>query len=259
MTDQSLSAQIETAKAPPAQRSLAVELRHAEPAIAAALPEGFPGGPERFVRIVLTAVRLNPDLAKCTAISTIGAAMQAAQLGLTPGMLGEAWIIPYRSKTGTYEASFQIGWRGMVALAARARLRVTGAVVHEGDYFTWELGLEPSLVHRPVLERGKAIAWYAIVRDMDTGQLAGFAVLDRAMVEKRRKVSKAPNSPAWTEWYDEMALGKAAREALRFAPLTVEMGTAFASEEAVRTDLGGQAEDYAAPWQPGDEAEVVEG
>jgi recombination protein RecT len=184
--------------------------------------------------------------------------MQAAQLGLTPGVLGEAWIIPYRNRHGGYDASFQIGWRGMVALAARAQLRVTGAVVHERDEFDWELGLNPQLIHKPHKgDRGRATHWYAIVRDMDTGQLAGFAVLDRTMVEKRRKVSKSPDSPAWRDWYDEMALGKAAREALRFAPLTVEMGTAFASEETLRTDLGSSPDDFT-PDETVTDAEIVE-
>lgn len=241
-----LAEQIDKASAAALERRpLLTELQRMEGQIQAALPEHFPGGAERFIRIVTTAVRLAPELAKCTPVSLLGASMQAAQLGLTPGVLGECWLIPYKNK-GVQEASFQIGWRGMVALARRSGLRVTGAVVYENDAFDWELGLTPRLVHKPWQgeNRGKAIYWYAIVREA-SGELAGFAVLDRAMVEKRRRVSRSPDSPAWTNWYDEMALGKAAREALRFAPLTVEMGTALASEETVRTSLTAHPEEMA--------------
>lgn len=243
-----IARRVTEAKAP----NLAIELQTVRPQIEAALPAGFPGGADRFLRIVLTAVRLAPDLAKCTPISVIGAAMQAAQLGLTPGALGEAWIIPYKNnKSGIYEASFQIGWRGMVALAGRSGMSVTGAIVYERDAFDYELGLEPRLYHKPGRgERGGSIYWYAIVRDKETRALVGFAVLDRAQVERRRSFSRSPNSPAWRDWFDEMALGKAAREALRFAPLTVELSVALASEETVRSNLEASAEELGEAWEP---------
>lgn len=228
-----LTRQMTEAKAP----GIALELRQARPQIEAALPSAFPGGAERFVRLVLTAVRLAPDLAKCTPISIMGAAMQCAQLGLTPGALGEAWLIPYK-RGNVYEASFQIGWRGWVALAARSGLLVTGETVHERDAFDYEKGLEPRLYHKPARgERGPSIYWYAIVRDSDTGRLVNFAVVDREYVEKRRKFGRSGDSPAWRNWYDEMALGKAVREALRTSALSVELGAAYTSEETVRSNL----------------------
>lgn len=217
--------------------------------ISRALPGAFPGGPERFARLVLTAVRMVPDLNRCTPMSVVGAAMQAAQLGLEPGVLGQAWILPYRNnRTGQTEATFQLGWRGLVALAARSGFLLTGATVYPGDVFEYELGLEPKLRHLPdkyaVEQPGEL--WWAVARDRDHGTIAGVAVLNRAKVEKRRKASKSPSSPAWTTWYDEMALGKAAREVCRFLPLTVEMATAVASDGTVRVELEGSPDDYPA-------------
>lgn len=233
------------------------ELEAARPAIEAALPRGFPGGRDRFERIVLTAVRLSPGLARCTPVSILGAALQAAQLGLTPGALGECWLIPYRNKdTGLEEASFQLGWKGLVALASRSGIRITGAAVHEADQFDYELGLEPRLTHRPAGgDRGAPVYWYAIARDANTGALVDFAVIDREAVEKRRKASKVPNSPAWREWYSEMALGKAARELARFLPMTVEMANAIASDGLVRRELTGEADEHVADYIDVDEVE----
>lgn len=245
-----LAKAIDTARRNPEAPSLRMELERSRSAIDAALPDHFPGGAERFIRIVQTAVRLTPDLAKCTPMSIIGAAMQSAQLGLTPGVLGEAWLIPYKNgKTGQYEASFQVGWKGLLVLANRSRLRLMGATVHERDYFEWELGLEPKLRHKPARDnRGPAIYWYAVVRDADTGQLVGFAVVDREHVERRRQSGRSANSPAWRDWYDEMALTKAAREALRMAPLSIEMSGALMAEDRVRTTVEQAPEDMEA-WE----------
>lgn len=216
-----------------------------------ALPDGYVGGAERFARTVLTCVARDPNLLKCNPTSIIGAAMQAAQLGLTPGVLGEAWLIPYGG-----ECTFQLGYKGLVALASRAGVTIQAHTVYERDEFDYELGLNPTLHHKPAKgDRGRGEHWYAVARDRDTGALLGFAVLDRHQVDKRRKANRG-KSPAWDQWYDEMALSKAVREVCRLLPLTVEMATAIASDGAVRTEIDAQpdeiiADDYI-------EAEVVE-
>ena len=65
--------------------------------------------PERFTRMVLSALSTNPKLAACTPKSFLGAMMRAAQLGLEPNTpLGQAYLIPYRNK-GVDEVQFQIG------------------------------------------------------------------------------------------------------------------------------------------------------
>lgn len=75
--------------------------------IAKALPSVIT--PERFTRIVLSAISNNPELAQCTSKSFLGAMMQAAQLGLEPNTpLGQAYLIPYRNK-GILECQFQLG------------------------------------------------------------------------------------------------------------------------------------------------------
>lgn len=206
-----------------------------------ALPDGYVGGAERFARTVLTCVARDPNLLKCSPTSIIGAAMQAAQLGLTPGVLGEAWLIPYGG-----ECTFQLGYKGLVALAARAGVTIQAHTVYERDEFDYELGLTPTLHHKPAKgDRGKGEYWYAVARDRDTGALLGFAVLDRHHVDKRRKASRG-KSPAWDQWYDEMALSKAVREVCRLLPLTVEMASALASDGAVRTEIDAQPDEIIA-------------
>lgn len=82
-------------------------IKRMEPQIAKALPSIVT--PERFTRIVTTALSSNPDLADCTPESFLGAIMQSAQLGLEPNTpLGDAYLVPYRNK-GRLETQFQIG------------------------------------------------------------------------------------------------------------------------------------------------------
>lgn len=75
--------------------------------------------PERFTRIVLSALSTNPKLAETTPQSFLGAMMTAAQLGLEPNTsLGQAYLLPYwNSKANAYECQFQLGYKGLLDLA----------------------------------------------------------------------------------------------------------------------------------------------
>ena len=76
--------------------------------------------PERFTRIVLSALSTNPKLAETTPQSFLGAMMTAAQLGVEPNTpLGQAYLIPYRNK-GVMECQFQLGYKGLIDLAYRS-------------------------------------------------------------------------------------------------------------------------------------------
>ena len=71
--------------------------------------------PERFTRIVLSALSTNPKLAQTTPQSFLAAMMTAAQLGVEPNApLGQAYLIPYfNSRTRCSECQFQLGYKGM--------------------------------------------------------------------------------------------------------------------------------------------------
>ena len=82
-------------------------LKTMEGEIAKALPSVIT--PERFTRIVTTALSSNPQLNNCTPQSFLGAMMTAAQLGLEPNTpLGQAYLLPYNNH-GTLECQFQLG------------------------------------------------------------------------------------------------------------------------------------------------------
>jgi recombination protein RecT len=111
--------------------------------IAAALPKHL--NPERMARIALTEFRKNPDLGKCDPRTVFGAIIIAAQLGLEPGVMGQAYLIPYKGV-----CTLVPGWQGYVDLVARAgRASVWTDVVRSGDTFVYAKGTNPGITHEP--------------------------------------------------------------------------------------------------------------
>ena len=165
--------------------------------------------PERFTRMVLSAISTNPKLGDCTPNSFLGAMMNAAQLGLEPNTpLGQAYILPYMNK-GVMEAQFQIGYKGLIDLAYRSgEVEVIQShIVYENDEFDCEYGLEPKLSHKPASSnRGNPIKVYAVFKTKSGG--FGFEVMSMDDVrEHAAKYSKAYGTSysPWKTNFEEMA------------------------------------------------------
>ncbi len=205
--------------------------------IKAALPSVMT--PERFTRIALSAVSGNPQLAKCSPQSFLGAMMTAAQLGLEPNTpLGQAYLIPYRNH-GNLECQFQLGYKGMIDLAYRSgQVSIIQAhTVYENDRFVYELGLDPKLEHVPAKgERGDPAYYYAVFRTKDDGY--GFSVMSIEEVRAHaRKYSKSFNNGPWQTNFDEMAKKTVLKRALKYAPLKSEFAKAISSDETIKSNL----------------------
>jgi recombination protein RecT len=206
-------------------------IRQMEPQIRKALPSVIT--PERFTRMVLTALSSTPKLQTCTPQSFLGAMMQAAQLGVEPNTpLGQAYLIPYGSV-----CQFQLGYKGLIDLAYRSGevSSIQAHEVHENDTFEYEYGLEPKLRHVPArTDRGPVTYYYAVLKLKNGG--VGFEVMSREDVETfARKKSKAFNNGPWKTDFDEMAKKTVLKKVLKYAPLKTEFARAVASDESVKT------------------------
>ena len=164
--------------------------------------------PERFVRVAVTAVRLNPKLGECTQASFLGALFQAAQLGLEPNVEGQAYLIPYSNtkyvngrKTKVMEAQFQIGYKGYIELFYRhgAALTIDMHTVYENDKFEYQYGTNGYIKHCPVLtDRGKPIAYYANATLRNGG--TAFKVMSKEeCLEHGRTHSKCYITMEWSD------------------------------------------------------------
>lgn len=234
-----VAVQNEKALANGGKKTMQGYIKSMEGEIAKALPSVMT--PERFTRMVLSAISTNPKLASCTPASFLGAMMNAAQLGLEPNTpLGQAYILPYQNK-GTLEAQFQIGYKGLIDLAYRSGEveLVQAHIVYANDKFEVQLGLEPKLVHVPAdKDRGEAIKVYAMFKTKSGGY--GFEVMSmdaiRLHAEKYSKAYKSGYSP-WSTNFEEMAKKTVLKKCLKYAPLKSDFVRQAAQDGSVKTEI----------------------
>lgn len=208
------------------QDSIQSLLKKMEPQMALCLPKHL--SPSRLARIALTVLRQNSKLQQCEPTSFIAAIMQAAQLGLEPGVLGQCYLIPYGN-----ECQFMPGYRGLIDLARRSGniVSIVARVVYENDLFNYEYGLQEKLEHKPALDnKGKIIAFYAVAILKDGGHQ--FEIMSKNEVDKIRDTySKAKNKGPWVDNYEEMAKKTVIRRLFKWLPSSPEMQKAAMLDE----------------------------
>lgn len=213
------------------EQTVAAYLKKMEPEFAKALPAHMTA--ERLARVALTTIRTTPKLLECTIPSLMGAVVQAAQLGLEPGLIGHCYIIPYGK-----EAQFIIGYKGMIDLARRSGQiqNIYAHAVYEADHFEYELGLHPKLEHKPASGRRGAMTYvYAVAHFKDGGYQ--FEVMDMEEIERRRQRSKASKNGPWVTDFEEMAKKTVIRHMWKYLPISIEIQQQAAQDEIVRKDI----------------------
>ena len=208
--------------------------------IAKALPSVIT--PERFTRMVFTAISSNPKLQECTPQSFLGAMMAAAQMGTEVNTsLQQAYILPFYNK-GKMEATYILGYRGLIDLAYRSG-EIKSIQAHE-DYenaeFSYEYGLEPKLRHVPAkTDRGEVTHFYAVFTTKDGGY--GFEVMSiedvRAFARKYSKSFGNASSP-WTTNFNSMAKKTVLKQILKYAPLKTEFVRGITQDETIHDTIG---------------------
>lgn len=240
------------------KKTMQAYIKAMEPAIKKALPSVIT--PERFTRMVLSALSSTPKLAKCSPQSFLAAMMTAAQLGVEPNTaLGQAYLLPYRNH-GQMECQFQLGYKGLIDLAYRSgEVSVIQAhTVYENDVFEYELGMDPKLRHVPAkADRGEAVAYYAMFKTKDGGY--GFEVMSVDDVQRhaqRYSKSYENGSSPWRSNFDEMAKKTVLKRALKYAPLKSDFVRGVAQDETIKAELSDEM--YAVPDETVFEAEGEE-
>lgn len=205
-----------------------------------ALPRHFTA--DRFARVFLTAIRMNPKLAQADFVSLLGAMMASAQLGLEPNTpLGQCYLIPYANKkTGKTDVQFQLGYKGIIDLCHRSRMykSIYAHAVDEADFFDYEYGLDQKLIHKPAkTPKGNSVYYYAVYR-LDNGG-SNFTVwsYDKVLAHAMKysqswdATAKAfKYGSAWASSFDSMALKTVLIDVLKFAPKSVELDKAVNSD-----------------------------
>lgn len=219
-------------------QTIAAYLKKMEYQIAEAMPKHM--NIERLSRIALTTIRTTPKLLECSIPSLMGAVMQAAQLGLEPGLIGHCYIIPYGK-----EATFIIGYKGMIDLARRSGniQSIAAHEVYENDFIELTYGLEENLQHVPWFlrkdekptESGKVIGAYMVAKFNDGGHFIHYMPISE--IEAHRKRSKAANNGPWVTDYTEMCKKTVVRSGWKWLPISVEIASAVMQDETTRKDI----------------------
>ena len=185
---------------------------------------------DKFVRVAITTIRKNPALAKCNRESLLGALMVSAQLGLEPGILEQAYLIPYGN-----EVQFQISYKGMIELLRRSgQLKdIYAYPVYENDEFDIVYGLNRYLIHKPNFEdRGNVKGYYAVAILKDDTK-AFYYMTKKEVEEYRNKFSKSAKSSKspWTTDFDAMAEKTVLKKMLKYLPVSTEYLESMTKDE----------------------------
>lgn len=252
-----------------AANSLADQIRKMEAQFKLAMPKGAEA--TQLVRDALTALRMTRNLAKCEHTSVMGSLMTCAQLGLRPGVLGHAWLLPFWSKKASKDAKGRdvpghvaqlvIGYQGLIELAHRSDnvASIIARTVYENDTFDIDYGIADSLVHKPHRGsggRGDATDYYAIVKFVNGGY-AFWSMSHTEMESHRDKHATAKTRDGrvfgpWADHFEAMAHKTCVRMLAKYMPKSTELANALAADERVRVDLSPDV-------QPAEAAEYVEG
>ena len=223
----------------PKDRQFPAMLEQFKGEIARALPRHL--NADRMARIALTCFRQNPKLAQCQPASVFAAVIQASQLGLEPGLLGQCYLIPYKD-----ECTLQLGYQGLVDLVRRTGRvkRIEAHVVRDGDKFAYRTGLNTVLEHEPALDGdpGEMRLAYAVAEFSDGGFHVD--VMTRQQIESIRDRSQnVQNARKWdksTPWdtdSEEMWRKTLLRRICKYLPRSPELATAIALDEATKQSL----------------------
>ena len=190
---------------------------------------------DRFVRIAITTIRLNPKLAKCNPESLIGALMVSAQLGLEPGTLGQCYLIPFENKkAGTVECQFQIGYKGLIELLRRSGQLsdIYSYTVYENDDFNIEYGLSRTLVHKPnFTDRGEIKGFYAVAILKDGAKAFEYMTKDEVVKHEEKYRKGSYKNDVWNKNFEEMAQKTVVKKLLKWLPVSVEFLEMAAKDE----------------------------
>ena len=203
----------------------------------AALPAHIPV--ERFVRVLTTAVVNNPALLEADRRSLFLSALRAAQDGLLPDGR-EGALVTFGQ---------QVQWLPMIAgILKKVRnsgelLSIAAHVAYSNDDFTYELGDDEKIHHRPALDdRGNPRLVYAIAKTKDGGIYR--EIMTVGDVEKVRAVSRAANKGPWVSFWGEMARKTVLRRLSKRLPMSSDLDDMIRRDDY---DFDGERSDAGSP------------
>lgn len=206
--------------------------------------------PDMLLQYCISSINREPQLRNCTPVSVLSCFMQCAALGLKPSNvdgLGQAYILPYSNKNhkgGQPDATFVIGYKGMLKLLENSGIYAQPVAVYEDDgvklkmdakgtpYIECPSDINLDADHSPDklkfvflsidLPNGGTYASYMSRKDLE-------AYRDRYAPRSRYK-GNAVTGP-WVTNFVEMGMKTLIRRSFKYLPVSVEAKTAVTVDE----------------------------
>ena len=222
----------------PSLDGLRQAIKRERPRLQSYLPDGL--SIDRFEALLERQVRNNPRLAECSIHNVLREISDAATSGLPiDGQFST--LIVRDSKRGPPKCTWDPTYRGLIAqaLASGFVVDVQSGVVRSNDFFEFNEGSAPSLVHRRTLLPN----WGDVIAELGDGQAQHgrprFRILTAGDIAKIRAMSPAGDRGAWGHWADMMARKSAIRRLLHRLPagtvrLSAPMEITAAPDEPAR-------------------------
>ena len=184
--------------------------------------------PERFIRVVLTAASITPDILACDKQTLWNSCLRACNDGLLPDGI-EGAIVPFKGK-----AQWMPMYQGLLKKFRNSGefKWVAAGIVYEGDeydHFIDETG--EHFRHRAAdAPSGKIRRVYAIATTKGGGSF--IADMPLADINKRRAMSRATRDDApWKEWPEEMMKKTALRMLSKLLPKSSDLDALLRRDE----------------------------
>jgi recombination protein RecT len=196
----------------------------------AALPEHIK--PERFQRIVLTAVLGDPQLLRADRKSLLESAMRAAQDGLLPDKREGAFVVfNTKQKVDGKDVWVKaVQWMPMIGGIIKKMHQsgeiasISAKVVYGGDAFRAWIDDDGEHVNYEQAEHPDYDTIRQVFAFAKTKDGAVYVeTLTTRDIEKIRSVSRSKDSGPWVQWWEEMAKKSAIRRLAKRLPLSSEV------------------------------------
>ena len=227
-------------------RTLAGQISRMAPEYKAAMPKGREA--TQLIRDATTCLRNIRNLDKCEPVTVLGALMTCAQLDLRPGVLGQAWPLPYwDGRDKCYKAQLVIGYQGYIELGHRSgRLKdIVSEIVYvedrEFDFWLDEDG--PHLIHKPAIDgvQEKIRCFYSAARLTNGGyqvtRPASALMMQLHRDEYAPRDRNGKVTGPWVKNFGPMGRKTMILRNFHTLPKSAEMAIAMEADEGIRIDL----------------------
>lgn len=209
---------------------------------------------QRFISSIISAVQVNKQLQECTNSSILSAALLGESLKLSPSpQLGHFYMVPYNNtKTGTTEAQFQMGYKGLLQLAIRSGYytKLNVIAIKDGELVKYDPlneDIEVNLIEdEEVREQTPTIGYYAFF-EYTNGFRKSLYWSKKKMEAHAKKYSpgfardiqKGTQYTFWSKDFDAMAYKTMLRQLIsKWGIMSIEMQTGILADMSVVREDG---------------------